>query len=165
MQKRLIGTHPYTPFLWLMTLPEKRRKAIRGKHGDGSGGVHAGNDEMWRSRMNRREAETRGAGRKAEKRRNATWRKNFDYNALYSTPSREGPTWWVWLFTRILIVVHVLASSYSESKPRQAATRRPGRSQLLAQHQALHGHVFVTVKDQYPATAILASEWTAHCHV
>lgn len=37
-----------------------------GEHGDGSRGVHGGNHEMWRSRMKRREAVMRGAGRKVE---------------------------------------------------------------------------------------------------
>lgn len=26
MRQQLIGTHPYTPFYWLMTLPEKKRR-------------------------------------------------------------------------------------------------------------------------------------------
>lgn len=69
------------------------------------------------------------------------------------------------VFTRILIVVQVLASSYSESESRDAATGGPGGSQLLAQHQALRGHVSVTVEDQYSASPLVASEWTAHRHV
>lgn len=39
-----------------------------------------GNDEMWRSRMKKREAVMRGAGWKVKKWRNASQRKNFDYN-------------------------------------------------------------------------------------
>lgn len=69
------------------------------------------------------------------------------------------------MFTRILVVVQVLASSQSESKSRQAASGGPGCSQLLAQHQALRGHISVTVEDQYSASTLLASERTAHCHV
>ena len=46
------GTHPYTPFLWLMTLPELRRKAIRENMGMVvEKCLHWGNDEIWRSRM------------------------------------------------------------------------------------------------------------------
>lgn len=42
--------------------------------------MHGGNHEMWRSGTKRREAVMRGAGRKVERRRNASLRKNFDYN-------------------------------------------------------------------------------------
>lgn len=36
---------------------------------------------MWRLRMKRRKAVMRGAGRKVEKRKNASLRENLDYNA------------------------------------------------------------------------------------
>lgn len=45
---------------------KEEEESNTGEHGDGSGGAHGGNDEMWRSRMKRREAIMRGAGRKVE---------------------------------------------------------------------------------------------------
>lgn len=70
-----------------------------------------------------------------------------------------------WKFTRILVAVQILASSQSEAIPWQTAAGRPGGLQLLAQGQASRGYVSITVKDQHSASAVLASEWTAHCHV
>lgn len=46
---------------------EEEVETNAGEHGDGIGGVHGGNNKMWRSRMKRREAIMRGAGRKVEK--------------------------------------------------------------------------------------------------
>lgn len=69
------------------------------------------------------------------------------------------------VFTRILIVVQVLAASQSESIARQAPAGGPGCLQFLAQNQALRGYVPVTIKDQYPASTLLPSKRTAHCHV
>lgn len=71
----------------------------------------------------------------------------------------------VWVYTWILISIKVLASSQSESISRQAVTVSPGCSQLLAQHQALCGYIPVSIKDQYSASTLLSSEWTAHRHV
>jgi len=104
MRQQLIGTHPFTPFFWLMTLPEKRRKAIWENTGMVVEEYNVGSNEMWRSRMKGREAVMRGAGGKVEKRRNSTLRKNFDYN----TGSRVERDWLVeceylpgyWLLSR-----------------------------------------------------------------
>lgn len=65
----------------LMTLPEKRRKAKMGRTWRWQWRGAWGNGEMWRLRMKRRKAVMRGAGRKVEKRKNASLRENFDYNA------------------------------------------------------------------------------------
>lgn len=69
------------------------------------------------------------------------------------------------IFTRILIIVHVLASSQREPVSRETPGTATGCSQLLAQRQALRGYVVVTVIYQYSPSTLLSSKWAADRHV
>lgn len=69
------------------------------------------------------------------------------------------------IFTRILIIVQVLASSQREPKSRKTPGLAWGGSQLLAQHQALRGYVLVTVIYQYSSSTLLSSERAANRHI
>lgn len=57
------------------------REKEESKNGENMEMVVEGCGEMSRLRMKRRKAVMRGAGRKVEKRKNASLRENFDYNA------------------------------------------------------------------------------------
>lgn len=69
------------------------------------------------------------------------------------------------ILTRIVVVVQVLASSQREPVPRETPGTASGRSQLLAQPQALRSYVLVTVIDQYSSSALLSSKGAANGHV
>lgn len=95
-----------------------------------------------------------------KKGRNAGW-KNFKQN----TGKTQRATDVFSIFTRILIIVQVLASSQREPIPRETPGTATGRSQLLAQPQALRGYVVVTVIYQNSPSALLSSKRAADRHV
>lgn len=69
------------------------------------------------------------------------------------------------IFTRVLIIVQVLASSQREPISRKTPSSAWGCSQLLAQQQALRSYVLVTVIYQYSPSALLSSERAANRHI
>lgn len=69
------------------------------------------------------------------------------------------------IFTRILIIVQVLASSQREPISRKTPGTASGCSQLLAQQQALRSYVLVTVIYQYSPSTLLSSERAANRHI
>lgn len=87
--------------------------------------------------------------------------KNFKQN----TGTTQRPADVFSIFTRILIIVQVLASSQREPISRKTPGSAWDCSQLLAQHQALRGYVLVTVIYQYSSSTLLSSERAANCHI
>lgn len=161
MRQQFIGIYPHTPFFWLMTLPEKRRKAIQ----ENMGMVVVCIGEPWNVEVKNEEEGGCNERSWKESGKVKECKSEKEFWLQQGELSWEGLTCWVWVFTRILIVVQVLASSQSESISKQTVTGGPGCSQLLAQCQALRGCVSVTIKDQYSPSTLLASERTAHRHV
>lgn len=93
-------------------------------------------------------------------------KKGRNAGILNTTPGEtQSPADVFSIFTRILVIVHVLASAQREPVSREPPGAAAGCPQLLAQRQALRGHVAVAVIDQHSPSALLSSERAADRHV